>query len=61
MNDGHIVLTLVTLALVLLGIYIYDYCTTKQVNWFYVGLGIAMIFNSVFGIRTAKREICKEE
>ena len=49
------------LAIVLLSIYICDYCTTKQVNWFYVGLGIAMIFNSVFSIRTAKREIRKEE
>ena len=49
------------LAILILGINIYDYSLTQHVNWLYVGLGIVMIFNSVFGILNAKREISKEE
>ena len=48
------------MALVVLGISIYDYTLTQQVDWFYVGLGVVMIFNSVFSILNAKRKL-KEE
>lgn len=49
------------MAILLLGISIYDYSLTQQTNWLYVGLGIVMIFNSVFSILNAKRQIQKEE
>lgn len=49
------------MAILLLGISIYDYRLTQQTNWLYVGLGIVMIFNSVFSILNAKRQIQKEE
>lgn len=49
------------MAILILGINIYDYSLTQQVNWMYVGLGIVMIFNSVFGILNSKRQMQKEE
>ena len=48
------------MALVVLGISIYDYKLTQQIDWLYVGLGVVMIFNSVFSILNAKRKL-KEE
>ena len=49
------------MALVILGISIYDYTLTQQVDWFYVGLGVVMIFNSVFSVLNAKRKLHEEE
>ena len=49
------------MALVVLGISIYDYTLTQQVDWFYVGLGVVMIFNSVFSVFNAKRKLHEEE
>lgn len=49
------------MAILILGINIYDYSLTQQVNWMYVGLGVVMIFNSVFGILNAKRQMQKEK
>lgn len=49
------------MAILLLGFSIYDYSLTQQFDWLYVFLGIAMIFNSVFGILNAKRQMQKEE
>ena len=49
------------MALVVLGISVYDYKLTQQIDWLYVGLGIAMIFSAVFGVLNAKREMRKEE
>ena len=48
------------MALVVLGISIYDYKLTQPIDWLYVGLGVVMIFNSVFSILNAKRKL-KEE
>ena len=49
------------MALVVLGISVYDYKLTQQIDWLYVGLGIAMIFSAIFGVLNAKREMRKEE
>ena len=49
------------MALVVLGISVYDYKLTQQIDWLYVGLGIAMIFSAIFGVLNAKREMRKDE
>lgn len=49
------------LAIIVLGINIYDYITCQTIEWFYVGLGILMVFSSVLNIKTAKRELRKEK
>ena len=52
---------ILVMALVVLGISVYDYKLTQQIDWLYVGLGIAMIFSAIFGVLNAKREMRKEE
>ena len=49
------------MAVVILGINIYDYSLTQQIDWLHRCLGIVMIFSAVFNILNAKREIKKEE
>ena len=49
------------MALVVLGISIYDYSLTQQIDWLYVGLGVVMIFNSIFGVLNAKRKFKEEK
>ncbi|MBR5137912.1 MAG: hypothetical protein IKV12_00010 [Alistipes sp.] len=49
------------MALVVLGISIYDYSLTQQIDWLYVGLGVVMIFNSIFGVLNAKRKLKEEK
>ena len=49
------------MAVVILGINIYNYSLTQQIDWLHICLGIVMIFSAVFNILNAKREIKKEE
>ena len=49
------------LAIIILGINLYDYITSQPIEWFYVGLGALMVCSSVLNIKTAKRELRKEE
>ena len=49
------------MALVVLGISIYDYSLTQRIDWLYVGLGVVMIFNSIFGVLNAKRKLKEEK
>lgn len=49
------------LAIIILGVNLYDYITSQPIEWFYVGLGALMVYSSVLNIKTAKRELRKEE
>lgn len=49
------------LAFIILGVNLYDYITSQPIEWFYVGLGALMVCSSVLNIKTAKRELRKEE
>ncbi|MBQ5875434.1 MAG: hypothetical protein IIW60_06145 [Alistipes sp.] len=49
------------LAIIILGVNLYDYITSQPIEWFYVGLGALMVCSSVLNIKTAKRELRKEE
>lgn len=46
------------LAIIILAI---NFFTSQPIEWFYVGLGALMVCSSVLNIKTAKREIRKEE
>ena len=48
------------LAIIILGVNLYDYITSQPIKWFYVGLGALMVCCSVLNIKTAKRELRKE-
>ena len=49
------------LAIIILGVNLYDYINYREIDWFYACLGVVMIFSSIFGIKNAKQEISKEE
>ena len=49
------------LAIIILGVNLYDYITSQPIEWFYVSLGALMVCSSVLNIKTAKRELRKEE
>ncbi len=49
------------LAIIILGVNLYDYITSQPIEWFYVGLGALIVCSSVLNIKTAKRELRKEE
>ena len=49
------------LAIIILGVNLYDYITSQPIEWFYVGLGALIVCSSVQNIKTAKRELRKEE
>ena len=49
------------LAIIILAINFYDYFTSQPIEWFYVGLGALMVCISALNIKTAKRELRKEE
>lgn len=49
------------LAIIILGVNLYDYITSQPIEWFYVGLGALMVCSSALNIKTAKRELRKEE
>ena len=49
------------LAIIILGVNLYDYITSQPIEWFYVGLGALMVYSSVLNIKTTKRELRKEE
>ena len=49
------------LAIIILGVNLYDYISSQPIEWFYVGLGALMVCSSVLNIKTAKRELRKEE
>ncbi|MBQ4531759.1 MAG: hypothetical protein IJA24_00770 [Alistipes sp.] len=46
------------LAIIILAI---NFFTSQPIEWFYVGLGALMVCSSVLNIKTAKRELRKEE
>lgn len=47
------------LAIIILGVNLYDYITSQPIEWFYVSLGALMVCSSVLNIKTAKRELRK--
>ena len=47
------------LALVVVGINIYEYFTQGEVHWVYIILGVMMIFNSTTFFLTSRRELKK--
>ena len=49
------------LSIIILGVNLYDYITSQPIEWFYVGLAALMVCSSVLNIKTAKRELRKEE
>ena len=49
------------LAIIILGVNLYDYITSQPIEWFYVSLGALMVCSSVLNIKTAKHELRKEE
>ena len=49
------------LAIIILGVNLYDYISSQPIEWFYVGLGALIVCSSVLNIKTAKRELRKEE
>ena len=49
------------LAIIILGVNLYDYITSQPIEWVYVGLAALMACSSVLNIKTAKRELRKEE
>ncbi len=49
------------LAIIILGVNLYDYITSQPIEWFYVSLGALIVCSSVLNIKTAKRELRKEE
>ena len=49
------------LAIIILGVNLYDYITSQPIKWFYVGLAALMVCSSALNIKTAKRELRKEE
>ena len=49
------------LAIIVVGFNLYDYINYREIDWFYACLGVVMIFSSISGIKTAKREIEKKE
>ena len=49
------------LAIIIVGVNLYDYINYREIDWFYACLGVVMIFSSISGIKNAKREIEKEE
>ena len=49
------------LAIIILCVNLYDYITSQPIEWFYVSLGALMVCSSVLNIKTAKRELRKEE
>lgn len=46
------------LAIIILAI---NFFTSQPIEWFYVGLAALMVCSSVLNIKTAKRELRKEE
>ena len=49
------------LAIIVVGFNIYDFIHIRQIDWFNACLAIVMIFSSVLGIKTARRELRKEK
>ena len=49
------------LAIIILGVNLYDYITSQPIEWFYVDLAALIVCSSVLNIKTAKRELRKEE